>query len=151
MDKETIPIDEIEAIDYDRVTYKVILPIVSCFGIIGNLISILILSRRPFAKNILYAYLMSLSIVDLFYLSLTMVMIMLALRDYSTSNDNIDLCEKLTESGLKMFRNVLPVFIDTFGTTADLIIACMTFNRYIMLRGKFFENSLNILGEFFAF
>ncbi len=55
----------------DNATYNVILPLICVLGFLGNLVSILILSRSKFKTKILYAYLKGLAIVDLIYLFLT--------------------------------------------------------------------------------
>lgn len=36
-----------------------------------------------------------------------------------------------------MDTNILPAIADTLATTADLIITCLTYNRYLQVRGKY--------------
>ena len=55
-------------IEFHTTTNCVFLPIISIMGMIGNLISVLILQRKPFKTNILFAYLQCLSTVDFIYL-----------------------------------------------------------------------------------
>ena len=54
---------------------------------------------------------------------------------YSHEFDIPDLCNQLTENGILFYKNILPTFIDILGTTADLIISCLTCNRYVQVRG----------------
>ena len=56
-----------------------LLPIISILGSIGNVISILILLRKPFKRNIIYAYFLSLSLTDFFYLLITTFMLFVAI------------------------------------------------------------------------
>ena len=70
--------NEIEVPDQDTVPNKLIV-FFSTIGIIGNFISFCVLNRRPFRNGKLYAYLSSLSLVDLCYLIFTLVRHALAL------------------------------------------------------------------------
>ncbi len=65
---------------YSWFFYLFILPIISVFGIVGNLTSISILNRKPFAVNILFAYFMSLSLCDLFYLASNLAYVILSYK-----------------------------------------------------------------------
>ena len=48
----------------------------------------------------------------------------------------MEYCEKLPHITLYLLLNVFPVVVNTFGTASDLIIAVLTFNRFMMLRSK---------------
>ena len=71
---ETDPInsESIHVKDADTVENKLIL-LFSSFGIVGNLISFVVLNRKPFREEKLYAYLSSLSFVDFWYMIFTLV------------------------------------------------------------------------------
>jgi hypothetical protein len=69
-----VPIDTLPQNNHNNATYITLVPLVAAIGILGNLTSILILSRKPFRINILFAYLKSLAIVDFFYLAFTLVL-----------------------------------------------------------------------------
>ena len=47
-----------------------------------------------------------------------------------------NLCGILTKYGVLIDTNILPTIADTLATTADLIITCLTYNRYLQVRGK---------------
>ena len=63
---------DIHVRDEDTVANKLIL-FFSSVGIIGNLISFVVLNQRPFREEKLYAYLSSLSFVDFWYMIFTLV------------------------------------------------------------------------------
>ena len=47
-----------------------------------------------------------------------------------------NLCGILTKYGVLIDTNILPTIADTLATTADLIITCLTYNRYLQVRGE---------------
>ena len=55
---------------------------------------------------------------------------------FSGRYDIENLCGILTRYGVLIDTNILPTIADTLATTADLIITCLTYNRYLQVRGK---------------
>ena len=62
--------------NYHNFTSCTILPFITSIGMVGNLISIAILSRKPFRTNVLFAYLQCLSFMDFMYLLVTLVSVL---------------------------------------------------------------------------
>ena len=59
-----------------------------------------------------------------------------------------DLCTNLSLEDLTLFLNILPALANIFGTTSDLIITFLAFNRFILLRSKYiftktFQNTVS--------
>ena len=78
MASKALSVGDVHTASYDSFFY-IILPLFSTLGVIGNVISILILLRRPFQSSILYAYFLSLSVTDFLYLLLTLVHLIISL------------------------------------------------------------------------
>ena len=54
---------------------------------------------------------------------------------FSGRYDIENLCGILTRYGVLIDTNILPTIADTLATTADLIITCLTYDRYLQVRG----------------
>ena len=53
------------------VTYQFLIPIICAFGILGNVLSVVVLRRKTFEKNVLYVYLRAIALADISYLFCT--------------------------------------------------------------------------------
>ena len=53
------------------VTFGAVLPSLVAIGVIGNVLSMFVLSRRRFRTSVMYAYLKGVAVLDLTYLVLT--------------------------------------------------------------------------------
>ena len=50
------------------ITYGFVMPAVCVLGVIGNSLSVVILSKKPFQKSVMYAYLKGLALTDMSFL-----------------------------------------------------------------------------------
>ena len=68
-----------------------------------------------------------------------MIIITFKNQTYNSSGkyDTQGLCESLTKNGVLLDTNIFPTIADTLATTADLIISCLTYNRYLQVRGMY--------------
>ena len=53
------------------ITFGAVLPAFVAIGVVGNVLSMLVLSRRRFRTSVMYAYLKGVAVLDLTYLILT--------------------------------------------------------------------------------
>lgn len=116
----------------DNIAYTLILPLVSFVGALGNVISILVLLRKPFRQNILYSYFLSLSLSDFLYLISNFYYMIVSTRNAGFMME--ELCEHLSYEGVFLYKNVITTLVDTFGITSDLIVCCLTVNRFAKVK-----------------
>ena len=57
------------------------------------------------------------------------------INDFSSLHDDLELeCQQVSFAEVYIYKNVIPAVVDTFGVTSDLIICCLTNNRFSKVR-----------------
>lgn len=116
-------------------TYEVIIPIIGGFGIVGNLLSFLVLRRKKFKCN-MFVFLRGLAISDIFFLIFTMQVCYYAsahgyVQTEGDQGSHVSSSSRATEN--YMF-NILPSLYNAFGSCSDLIVTFLTLNRVLVMR-----------------
>ena len=96
--------------------------------ILTNLFSLVTLAKERFRSNVLFAYLISMTLVDLSYLSTSMGDF--AIRG-SFREDKI--CDEENKNITKAATMTLTL-LDIFGTSTDLVVCCLTLNRFVKVK-----------------
>ena len=109
------------------IVYQVLIPIFALFGVVGNILSLFILSQPQFIDS-LYIYLKGLAIADLGYLIMALQASVILCFDPDSSRMTIN--EKSLTSYIRMCLNPL---WNAFIGASDFIVVFMTFNRLVAL------------------
>ena len=96
--------------------------------ILINLFSLVTLAKERFRSNVLFAYLCSMTVVDLSYLTTSMVFF--ATRG-SVTEDKI--CNEANK-GITVAATMTLIILDIFATSTDLVVCCLTLNRFIKVK-----------------
>ena len=102
---------------------------ISCLLLI-NLFSLATLVKERFRSNVLFAYLCAMTVVDLSYLITSLVCFVLTTEG---SVEEGEICEE-GNSSLTIAATMILNIQDIFGTSTDLVVCCLTMNRFIKVK-----------------
>ncbi len=120
-------------------TYQIVLPVISSLGLLGNILSVVVLSRTNKFKSVMYIYLRGVAWADMCYLVFAL-QVCYFVTNHAQGAD-IDGPAKDGADGepyvshnpewLEVYMvNVMPTILNTFGTCSSVIVVFLTLNRF---------------------
>ena len=110
------------------VVFTFVLPVIATIGLVGNILSIIVLNNREKFKSVIYIYLRGVAVCDLTYMLLIINMcVVITISDY---RQFLDYYMSWNPPGLEDYLwNYLPPLLNAIGSSSSVIVVFLTLNR----------------------
>ena len=111
------------------VVFTFVLPVIATIGLVGNILSIIVLNNKDKFKSVIYIYLRGVALCDLTYMLLILNMCAaITISDYRQFKDYY---MSWNPPGLEEYIwNYLPPLLNAIGSSSSVIVVFLTLNRH---------------------
>ena len=111
------------------VVFTFVLPVIATVGLVGNVLSIIVLNNKAKFKSVIYIYLRGVALCDLLYMLVIINMcVVITISDYRQVKDYY---MSWNSPGLEEYIwNYLPPLLNAIGSSSSVIVVFLTLNRY---------------------
>ena len=115
------------------VVFTFVLPVIATVGLVGNILSIIVLNNRDKFKSVIYIYLRGVALCDLTYMLFIINMcVVITVSDYRQFKDYY---MSWNPPGLEKYLwNYLPPLLNAIGSSSSVIVVFLTLNRHINIK-----------------
>ena len=154
-DASMLFVSAITTLDHEEaffiVVFTFVLPVIATIGLVGNILSIIVLNNKDKFKSVIYIYLRGVALCDLTYMLLILNMcVVITISDYRQFKDYY---MSWNPPALEEYMwNYLPPLLNAIGSSSSVIVVFLTLNRCAKTEKTENKNlnspSLTILSDF---
>ena len=131
-ESSTLFVSAFSTLDHEEalfiVVFTFVLPVIATIGLVGNILSIIVLNNKDKFKSVIYIYLRGVALCDLTYMLL--ILNLCAVITISDYRQFLDYYMSWNPPGLEEYMwNCLPPLLNAIGSSSSVIVVFLTLNR----------------------